>query len=137
MKRLENKNIHVRCPRCREDITINGNELIRHIQEAKHNLNVINVKLRECEERNEKGTPKYKRLKTNRAKEILKLNHAYDVAKNTIEVCELEKYRIFRGYVEREIGKERTRKLLGYAEEDMTFTVYELYKQRSTNFDGV
>ncbi len=131
--------MHLKCPDCGHDFSVNSSKIIQDKDAVAKEIGYLNKKISELRAKNvSRNSPEYKRL-------VERLNDAHMRAtsiktayKNIADNSEIEKYRIFMGYIKREIGQERAIELLKQAEDDLLYYgSYDMAKQNFTNFNNV
>ena len=138
MNLKQKKPIHVRCPKCGHDISYNSNHIEREIERLKKEITDLMGKMQLCksEYKDYKNDNKYLNLKFALQRRQEKLNELKRTRKATAAEIELQKNIIFRKLIEREMGKEKVKKILQEAEDEMVYYEYDMATQKFTRFEG-
>ena len=134
----QSKPIHIKCPKCGNDFGVNGNKIVSDLQFQKNRIRQLEKALADLKANNvSPKSPQYKRVLAQKADCLKALTALKNVNRNLTENAELEKFRVFYKLVKKELGEEKTLKLIKEAEEDIVYRDYDMAIQKHTNFEGV
>ena len=134
----QKKPIHLKCPKCGYDIAYNSGSTEREIDNTKKEITCLMRKIQfyKREYEDYKNNEEYIKLKTALTRRQEKLCDMKKTRKATVAEIELQKNIIFRKLVEREMGKEKVKKLMQEAEDEMVYYEYDMATQKFTRFEG-
>ena len=132
----QSKPIHMKCPKCGHDFSINGNKVIQDLQFQKNRMTQINKAFIELKNNNiGKNAPKYKRLVQQKHDCQQQITALKSVHRNLTENAELEKYKVFYGLVKQVLGEKKTVDLVKEAAESLVYRDYDMAIQKYNNFE--
>lgn len=130
-----NKPLHLRCPKCGNDISINGNKQKQKYDKAKEQASIIKAKMMN-EKKNHGKSRYYKQLvkeyedaQVTLLREKAKWSALADEGERQILI-------MFKRRMYKEIGQDKVVKILEELEEELFYHDNEFMKQDHNNFSG-
>ena len=134
----QTKPIHLKCPKCGHDFACNGKHIEEEYQALKVKASSIGAKMAELKSNNcSPQSPEYKRLSHLMFDTNAKIVAIKKVRSALSDESERQLFVVFKNLIKRELGEEKTMKLLHEAEEELCFREYDMAVQKNNRFSGV
>lgn len=133
----QSKPVHLRCPKCGNDFSVNSNRVEEDFQIARCKVAALKAEMERAKQKHGKKSADYKRLYERYTDAVAQLVAIKKVRAALNKNMELQKYGIFVALVKSKIGSDETIKLLKEAEDMMVYNDYDNAVQRSNRFGGV
>lgn len=136
------KPIHLRCPKCGYDFSYNSNHIEAEIEKLKCEITLIKKQITQYKIDNPDPNVRnrdiwYRKAQAAIAAKEAQMREYKKSRKATYTEIEIQKAYIFKKLVAEKIGKDEMIKLSEEAENQMVYYVWDMSKQRFTNFNGV
>lgn len=135
----QSKPIHIRCKKCGNDITINSNRVEEEYQNLKFKRAKIINRMVELKNQNNfnKKMPEWKRLLELKSNVDMQITAIKKVRSRLADEGEREAFILFKKIVAREVGKEKMMRWIKEAEDEMSYSYYDMAVQRHNNFNNI
>lgn len=130
-----NKPMHFKCPKCGNDISINGHRVKADYDNAKRQLHILNAKIEK--EKKMHGKSKYlKHLKQKQREQIVEVQEKKQAWSSLSNLSESHVFIIFKKKLKEKYGHDEINKMLEEAEDELFYRTSDMMKQKYTNFEG-